>query len=89
MAIDRGLPPNGDGGVRYYSAEASSERAAWRVVKAHRPELSDSQAQAMVAKWIRDGGVLLLTEEGLRVHPMTRQGRGLAAAVPPGGETDL
>jgi hypothetical protein len=34
-AIDRGLPPAGDGAVRYYSAETTTERAAWRVVKAH------------------------------------------------------
>jgi hypothetical protein len=30
-AIERGLPPNGDGVQHYYTVAASSERAAWRI----------------------------------------------------------
>jgi AAA domain len=75
-AIDRGLPPNRDGIVRYYSAEATSERAAWRVLKAHRPELSDSEAQHLIKTWNKDG-IFVPVEDGVRINPLTKRLRGM------------
>ena len=75
-AIDRGVPPNGDDGVRYYRAEATAEHAAWRVVVAHRSELNSAEAQAMVKEWVKIG-VFIPGDDGLRLSPLTKQLRGI------------
>jgi hypothetical protein len=79
-AIERGVPAptdhGGDGEVRYYSLDATSEHAAWRVVKTHRPDINSTGAQAMIKQWLKDG-ILLAAEEGLRLHPLTKQLRAI------------
>jgi hypothetical protein len=48
-AIETGLPT----GRRYSAAsQASDDRAAWRLVKKHRPEFSDKQAKKVIATWL-------------------------------------
>lgn len=48
--IEAGLP-NG----RRYSAAPQADRAAWRVVKKHLPEMADKQAKAVIKTWIENG----------------------------------
>jgi hypothetical protein len=76
-AIDRGLPPNGNGVGRCYSADAAAEHAAWRVVKAHRPELNSNECQALVKRWVKDGILLPGDSGGVQLSPLVKKVRGI------------
>jgi hypothetical protein len=77
--IDAGL----DGGRRYSAAPSAKERAAWNVVIAHVPSLSEKQARKVIKKWVEnetlvvkdyEDPVVRKTLTGLWVNPANRPG---------------
>ena len=65
--IDAGPQP----GRRYTNAPKADDRAAWKVVVAHVPSLSEKQARKIIATWVKNG---VLREENYR-DPVDRKDR--------------
>jgi len=68
-------------GRQYSGAKQADERAAWRVVAAKLPELSEDQCQIVIATWLKTGVI----EKTSYQDPVLRKQRsGLAVVRRPG-----
>jgi hypothetical protein len=81
--IDAGMPD----GERYSKHNRAAERAAWKVVMKHKPDLTEVQAKKAIATWVKNG---ILYEEPYDSKKERKSALGLYAnpAKRPGGTGD-